>query len=86
MIDIATYKLMHPADRVGGEFPKDLPRRVNRDDLGPEVMSQDEPPADDNFLLCLPKTIPGFNMTKKEWSKTSLLLKLNILTQSTQLA
>jgi hypothetical protein len=63
MIDYATYKLMHPHD------PKKNPQVVNEDDLGPDVMAHEEPPADDSFLLCLPNSIPGFNMNKKEWSK-----------------
>jgi predicted DNA-binding protein (MmcQ/YjbR family) len=62
MIDYATYKKIH-----AGESKKST-QRSHDDDLGPEVMSRDEPPQDAGFLLCLPKTIPGFNMNKKEWS------------------
>ncbi|RDL37540.1 Uncharacterized protein BP5553_04973 [Venustampulla echinocandica] len=68
MVDIATYKLMHPSDQVAGDFPNDIPKRANKDDLGAKAMSRDEPPARDDFLLCLPKSIPGFNMNKKEWT------------------
>ena len=63
MIDYATYKQMHPHD------PKNGPQVINQGDLGRAVMARDDPPADDSFLLCLPNTIPGFNMNKKEWSK-----------------
>lgn len=61
MIDIATYKQMHP----------NALKSENRDELGKELMSHDEPPMGesfgDKFLLCLPSTIPGYNMQKKEW-------------------
>lgn len=68
MIDIATYKQMHTADRQ--ENPS------NKDALSEEIMASDDPPRIDGFLLCLPTTIPGFNMNKKEWSMTSELLSL----------
>lgn len=58
MVDIAIYKEMHPPDAQSP--PK-------RDDLGPTDMSQEEPPLGEEFFLCLPTTIPGFNMQKKEW-------------------
>lgn len=61
MIDIATYKQMHPPD------PKKAPPVTSQDDLSADITSQENPPPADNFLLCLPKTIPGFNMNKKEW-------------------
>jgi hypothetical protein len=72
MIDYATYKKIHAADS------KKITQRPRDDDLKPEVMSRDKPPQDDGFLLCLPKTIPGFNMNKKEWSSFSLILILEI--------
>jgi len=59
MIDAATYKDMHPND------PNNSTK--DRDDLGAEVMSRDEPPSEESFLLCLPKTIMGFDMDKKIW-------------------
>lgn len=58
MVDIAIYKEMHPLD--ANTAPK-------RNDLGSTDMSQDRPPLGKEFLLCLPTTIPGFNMQKKEW-------------------
>ncbi|RYP93128.1 hypothetical protein DL770_000785 [Monosporascus sp. CRB-9-2] len=60
MVDITMYKQMHPPD-------PDEPPTPKRDDLGPKKMSQDKPPKRDDFLMCLPTTIPGFNMQKKEW-------------------
>ncbi|TDZ31096.1 Protein MSP1 [Colletotrichum spinosum] len=30
-------------------------------------MTQDDPPSDDEFLMCLPSTVKGFDMTNKEW-------------------
>lgn len=67
MIDISTYNQMHsgPSEK-SSHHPSD-------DDLGPDVMSRDEPPEEDDFLLCLPNTIPGFNMNKKEWSSNPAL-------------
>ena len=59
MIDPATYKKLHPQD----VFTQPL-----RDDLGPDGMSAEEPPADP-FLLLLPRTINGFNMQNKKWEE-----------------
>lgn len=61
MIDTETYNQMHPEDRT-----KDNPGK-SRDDIGPEIMSQDEPELGDEFYMCLPTSIFGFNMQKKEW-------------------
>ncbi|KAI1302934.1 hypothetical protein F5Y03DRAFT_407401 [Xylaria venustula] len=60
MIDTATFKQMHPLDEGERETP-------NRDDLGPEKMLQDDPDLGDEFFMCLPTTLSGFNMQKKEW-------------------
>jgi hypothetical protein len=62
MVDITTYKQMHPPD------PSKAPVIPNMNDLGPGVMDSDIPPTQDEFILCLPTTIPGFNMQKKEWA------------------
>lgn len=59
MIDPATYKKLHPK----AVFVAPL-----RDDLGPERMSAEEPPAGP-FLLLLPRTINGFNMQNKKWEE-----------------
>ena len=59
MIDPATYRKLHA---------KDLSANPLRDDLGPEYMSTEEPPADP-FLLLLPRTINGFNMQNKKWEE-----------------
>ncbi|KAI8626648.1 hypothetical protein F5Y19DRAFT_217040 [Xylariaceae sp. FL1651] len=60
MVDTATFKQMHPANERLGQIP-------NRDDLGPDIMSQNEPDLGDQFYMCLPTTLSGFNMQKKEW-------------------
>ncbi|KAH8678493.1 P-loop containing nucleoside triphosphate hydrolase protein [Xylariales sp. PMI_506] len=61
MIDMITYKQMHPnppeAKRPAG----------NRDDLGPALMGMEDPPLGADFYMCLPITILGFNMQRKEW-------------------
>ncbi|GAP89771.1 putative TOB3 [Rosellinia necatrix] len=60
MVDTATFKQMHPPNEEENVLP-------NHDDLGSEIMSQDEPDLSDNFFMCLPTTLSGFNMQKKEW-------------------
>ncbi|KAF5597742.1 aaa family atpase [Fusarium subglutinans] len=65
MIDRATFRQMHPP--TSGQ---QAPARY-RDDLGPEIMAQDEPLPDlgDGFYMCLPTFLYGFNMQKKDWVK-----------------
>jgi SpoVK/Ycf46/Vps4 family AAA+-type ATPase len=59
MVDVKTYKEMHPPDALDAH---------NKDDLGPLAMAKGKKaPYGDNFLLCLPSTILGFRMYKKEW-------------------
>jgi hypothetical protein len=60
MIDTVTYNQMYPTDSVNSA--------KGQDEIGPDTMSRDEPPQDDKFLLCLPKTIAGFSMNSKTWS------------------
>lgn len=66
MIDIATHKQMHPDDKLDPELERD-----RRWELEPEYMSQEDPELGDDFFMCLPTSIPGFNMQKKEWSQYS---------------
>ncbi|KAG4255471.1 ATPase [Fusarium proliferatum] len=65
MIDRATFRQMHPP--TSGQ--QALVRY--QDDLGPDVMAQDEPVPDlgDGFYMCLPTSLYGFNMQKKDWVK-----------------
>lgn len=65
MIDRATFRQMHPS--TSGQ---QAPVRYH-DDLGPDVMAQDEPVPDlgDGFYMCLPTSLYGFNMQKKDWGK-----------------
>jgi hypothetical protein len=60
---MSTFKQMHPPKESKDEthFPTAL-------ELTPVELSQEKVPRDDSFVLCLPKTIPGFDMNKKEWS------------------
>ncbi|KAF4636197.1 hypothetical protein G7Y89_g1892 [Cudoniella acicularis] len=60
MIDSATYKAMHPSHSTD--------QIKERDDLGPKKMEEDYPPLKESFILCLPGTIPGFDMNKKLWT------------------
>ena len=57
MIDPVTYKTLHK------NYATPL-----RDDLGPDLFSAEQPPADP-FLLLLPATINGFNMRNKKWEE-----------------
>ncbi|KAF7556186.1 hypothetical protein G7Z17_g1665 [Cylindrodendrum hubeiense] len=62
MIDIFTHKQMHPDTYAKPERPLPI-----LEEVGVEEMSQDNPKLGDGFLMCLPTSIPGFNMDKKEW-------------------
>ncbi|KAM0543609.1 hypothetical protein ACHAPJ_012196 [Fusarium lateritium] len=63
MIDFATHKKMHrnTAGQAGEQTPPEP------GDLDPRLMSQDNPDLGDKFFMCLPTSIYGFNMDKKEW-------------------
>ncbi|KAH7200987.1 hypothetical protein BKA60DRAFT_528147 [Fusarium oxysporum] len=65
MVDIATHKKLHRdakarAQRQPSPGPNDLESRY---------ISQESPDLGDDFFLCLPTSIFGFNMDKKEWVK-----------------
>ncbi|KAL2284101.1 hypothetical protein FJTKL_09096 [Diaporthe vaccinii] len=62
MVDIATHKQMHPNDKSDRVRP-----RPEEDELEAKYMSQDDPDLGDDFFMCLPTSIPGFIMLKKEW-------------------
>jgi hypothetical protein len=70
MIDIETYKEMHVVESSSEPQNRHISEAVvnGQDDIGPNIMSKDEPPSDDKFLLCLPNTIVAFNMNAKKWS------------------
>lgn len=59
MIDTVTFKKMHP-DPEGRST-------ANRDELGDKYLTQEDPSLGDEFFMCLPSTITGFNMQRKEW-------------------
>ena len=56
MVDIATYRTMHPDDSL------------QRDDLGEHLMNLDDPP-EGPFVLLLPANISGYGFHDKKWSK-----------------
>jgi SpoVK/Ycf46/Vps4 family AAA+-type ATPase len=60
MIDITTYRKMHPDAPI-------FKRRLTND-LGTEAMEKSEPPGD-NFLLLLPPNVYGFNILEKKWGE-----------------
>lgn len=66
MVDYATYKLMHPTE------PKRIIEPPGNDGLKPGMMDHDNPPYGDDFVMCLPTKIPGYNMQKKDWSICTL--------------
>jgi hypothetical protein len=66
MVDITTYKRMHPAT--------DIAKNRLKDGIGRQAMENDAPP-DDKFVLLLPSFVYGFNMQEKEWSMCELICK-----------
>ena len=66
MVDITTYKRMHPAT--------DIAKVRLKDGIGRQAMENDGPP-DDKFVLLLPPFVYGFNMQEKEWSMCELTCK-----------
>ncbi|RGP70042.1 hypothetical protein FSPOR_4334 [Fusarium sporotrichioides] len=63
MVDIATHKKLHrDANTRAQRQPSPGPT-----DLESSHMSQDNPDLGDDFFMCLPTSIFGFNMDKKEW-------------------
>ncbi|KAJ5369035.1 uncharacterized protein N7496_008795 [Penicillium cataractarum] len=56
MVDVKTYHRMH--ENAESSFQKD--------DLGPEATSKDDPPSG-SFLMLLPHKIYGFGFTDKKW-------------------
>ncbi|KAF4963425.1 hypothetical protein FSARC_8558 [Fusarium sarcochroum] len=63
MIDFTTHKKLHrnttaQAEKETPPGPGDLDRRF---------MSQDNPELGNDFFMCLPTSMYGFNMDKKEW-------------------
>ena len=66
MIDFTTHKKLHGDTAVQKEREiRPEPGHPNH----PRVMSQDNPNLGDEFFMCLPTSIYGFNMDKKEWGK-----------------
>ncbi|PNP85354.1 hypothetical protein FNYG_01183 [Fusarium nygamai] len=63
MIDMETYKYMH-LKASGKEIDRHM--TVIRT-IDPQQMHHAELSARNDFIMCLPTTIVGFNMNKKEW-------------------
>ncbi|RGP81007.1 hypothetical protein FLONG3_796 [Fusarium longipes] len=61
MVDTVTYNQMHPQSQAS----------PYSDDLGPALMAQDDPGEElgDEFYMCLPTRLNGFDIQKKEWVK-----------------
>lgn len=72
MVDMETYKHMHPQERD----KESIPDRLVVDVLDPDVVRRDNPTLDPAFYLCLPATTIGFNMQKKEWGTSAPPLDL----------
>lgn len=58
MIDTMAFKRYQPEAPVS--------KLQLKDELGPEVMGNEEPPSED-FTLLLPYCVMGFNMQDKRW-------------------
>jgi len=55
------------------QYPNaDVAKLHLKDELGPEMMSRDEPP-DHEFTLLLQPWLIGYNMQDKQWSKIDTL-------------
>jgi hypothetical protein len=65
MVDIATHKKLH---RDGNSRSQRAPS-PGPNVLDAKYMSEDNPDLADDFFMCLPTSIFGFNMDKKEWGK-----------------
>ncbi|KAJ4044544.1 hypothetical protein NW761_008545 [Fusarium oxysporum] len=63
MIDMETYKYMHP--KAAGKEKEFNPKVI--DTIDPHNADHVELSSRNNFFMCLPTTIIGFNMHKKEW-------------------
>ncbi|KAF5586166.1 AAA family ATPase [Fusarium pseudocircinatum] len=63
MVDITTHKKLHRDSNVRA-LPQPSP---GLNDLESKYMSQENPDLGDNFFMCLPTSVFGFNMDKKEW-------------------
>ncbi|KAF5548901.1 AAA family ATPase [Fusarium mexicanum] len=63
MVDITTHKKLHRDTNVRAQ-PQPS---IGQDDLESRYMSQENPDLGDDFFMCLPTSIFGFNMEKKEW-------------------
>jgi hypothetical protein len=82
MVDIATHKKLHRDDNSRSQRAPPLRSNV----LDAKYMSEDSPDLRDDFFMCLPTSIFGFNMNKKEWGKCFIILLLRlILTHLSQL-
>jgi hypothetical protein len=65
MVDIVTHKKLHRDGNISSQrAPYSGP-----DVLDAKYMSEDSPDLADDFFMCLPTSIFGFNMDKKEWGK-----------------
>ncbi|TDZ16895.1 ATPase family AAA domain-containing protein 3 [Colletotrichum orbiculare MAFF 240422] len=72
MVDMNMYKKMHPAqnDNALEKASHNRGKHSHVDSSIGEIdvnMTQDDPPSDDEFLMCLPSTVKGFDMKNKEW-------------------
>ncbi len=66
MVDIATYRQLHPDSP---KFKKTNPQQKrDRKEMDPQMMKLDEPPPSPDRLV-FPSTIIGYNLRQKKWSK-----------------
>ena len=60
MIDIETYKTLHPNGV--------LAQSRHNSDMKPEVMARDQPPEGETILV-FPPSLIGYNLRLKKWGK-----------------
>lgn len=72
MVDTKTYNEMHPREHSP---PHSYDEEA--DYLVTTMMAENDPDLGDNFFMCLPTEIAGFNMQKKEWGMVVSLFQMH---------
>lgn len=62
IIDVGFYNRLHVSENSPHSNAQ-----TEEQELEAEYMLQDDPKLGDEFFMCLPPSIPGLNMHRKEW-------------------
>jgi hypothetical protein len=63
MVDLETYKKLHP----DSDTLTKRPPSSGSNSLDNSYMSEESPELGDDFFICLPTSIFGFNMDNRTW-------------------